>query len=190
VNPALVSSKRMDWCTPENVLELVRQVGPIALDPCTNYLNPVHAETFCADAASDCEAFGTLVARDGLTYNWSGFPGLVYVNPPYGRQIPRWVDKCIQEADKGAEILLLVPARTDTRWFDRLVNSANSTAFWKGRMTFENGDPAALNRHVYWHEKKQAWVPMDPAPFPTLLAYWGRRDLTFHNVFVPFANIW
>ena len=50
MNPALNSSVKMDWCTPDALLELVRQVGPIIFDPCTTDDNPVVAER-CRTAA-------------------------------------------------------------------------------------------------------------------------------------------
>ncbi len=155
----------MDWQTPENVLELVRKVGPIALDPCTSAENPTGAEHFCCQVTVQDDDGRPVVASysDGLQRRWSDFRGLVYVNPPYGRALPQWVDKCIQEAERGAEIILLVPSRTDTRWWHKAANEATSCAFWKGRMTFK-GAPST-------------------APFPTCLFYFGKNWDRFNEVF-------
>ncbi len=152
MNKALNSSVKMDWQTPENVLELVRQVGPIALDPCTSAENPTGAVLFFTEE------------DDGLSQPWTkAAPGLVFVNPPYGRALPKWAGKCIQEAELGAEIILLVPSRTDTRWWHKAANATTCCAFWKGRMTFK-GAPST-------------------APFPTCLFYFGKRWERFNEVF-------
>ncbi len=159
MNKALNSSVKMDWQTPENVLELVRKVGPIGLDPCTTRENPTGALALCSPD----------VGLDGLKLQWAGnsFGALVYVNPPYGRALGAWVDKCIQEAKLGAEIILLVPSRTDTRWWHKAANEATCCAFWKGRMTFK-GAPST-------------------APFPTCLFYFGQNWGRFNEVFGDYA---
>jgi hypothetical protein len=166
MDPALNSSVKMDWQTPDSLLELVRRaLGYIGLDPCTVRDNPTDAHAICSPE----------VGLDGLTTVWAGC-GPVYVNPPYGRELPKWVAKCVEEAGKGAEIVLLVPARPDTRWFQnayKLAPAPNGNhgapwtpptiLFWKGRLKFK-GAPAS-------------------APFPSALFYWGPRADKFRQVF-------
>ena len=41
----------------------------------------------------------------------------MFCNPPYGREIARWVRKCYEESRKGALVVMLIPARTDTAYF-------------------------------------------------------------------------
>lgn len=49
------------------------------------------------------------------------WPGRVFVNPPYGHELYRWVDKALEEMQRGTElIVMLLPAKTDTRWFAKL----------------------------------------------------------------------
>ena len=157
----LHSSERHDWQTPECVLERVRRVAPIAIDPCTSASNPTGAE----------RAF--TVEEDGLAQSWGlhllGLDGLVYVNPPYGRELPKWVNKSWSEALEGVEVVLLAPARTDTKWFARASSSANARAFWRGRLTFV-GAP-------------------HPAPFPSALWYWGDRPWDFCAAFADVAEV-
>lgn len=164
------SSENMGWQTPDNVLALVRQVAPIALDPCTTEDNPTGAKVW---------AF--LPEIDGLQlvngeFGWWGsmareLNGLVYVNPPYGRAIEGWMKRCQIEAEKGAEIVALVPARTDTRWFHSscALPRAQAICFWKGRLTFR-GAPTC-------------------APFPSALVYWGPRPERFAEVFSPYGFV-
>lgn len=152
---ALHSSDRHDWQTPPDVLELVRQLGPIRLDPCTTPENPTGAVTWVAPP------------EDGLDVVWNNpgslTGGLVFVNPPYGRQLPLWVDHCAYYGKRATEIVLLTPARTDTRWFRVIWSEARALCFWNGRMRFV-GAPA-------------------PAPFPSLLTYWGPVPWAFCHRF-------
>lgn len=76
---------------------------------------------------------------DGLSIPW---PERVFVNPPYS-DISRWVDKAILEAKKGKEVILLLPARTDTKWFHKLYYAGARFKFIIGRLSFGGcGKPA------------------------------------------------
>jgi phage N-6-adenine-methyltransferase len=158
MNAALLSSAKMDWQTPDEVLDLVRQVGTIALDPCTTAENPTGAQ------------YALTPVEDGLSHPWWVYDtvGLVYVNPPYGRSLPAWAEKCAVEGPvcRGG-LVMLVPARPDTRWWRRCVDTAQAVAFWRGRLRFK-GAPAS-------------------APFPSALIYWGGDVSRFLGAFGPRA---
>jgi site-specific DNA-methyltransferase (adenine-specific) len=151
---ALFTSNDQTWCTPENVLERVRRVGPIVLDPCSGSGSIVQAET----------TYDGPPGIDGLQENWDR-GGIVFVNCPYGRAIGDWVSKCaIEHLEREVEIILLVPARTDTRWWhEAVVGVASSICFWRGRLTFL-GAPAG-------------------APFPSAVIYYGQQKEKFRNAF-------
>lgn len=149
---SVLSSCRTDWRTPAVVLDLVRQLGPIGLDPAG------HQESLVGAAVEYRLARGD----DGLVMPWT-VSGLVYVNPPFGRALPEWAAKAAAEARKGAEIILLTPARTDTRWWHGTILQADAICYWRGRLTFE-GAPA-------------------PSPFPSALSYWGPSADRFAEVF-------
>jgi site-specific DNA-methyltransferase (adenine-specific) len=172
VSTALLSSKRGDWLTPPAFLGLVRQLGPIALDPCSA------AESVVA-AKIEWQRGDYLPTRDvdGLVASWRCAlegqpPGIVYVNPPYGRAVGAWIEKAVAESrpdnlgHTSCEILMLLPARCDTRWFPW---SASGLCFWRGRLTFVGAEA--------------------PAPFPSVLAYWGPRTGRFREVFAPHGAI-
>jgi hypothetical protein len=127
-------------------------MGPIMLDPCTTSDNPCFAQRW--------------LSVDGLVQSWKAIAGLglIYVNPPYGRELPPWVAKCCVEGRSfDCEIILLVPARTDTAWYDNANDSADVLCEWRGRLTFK-GAPS-------------------PAPFPSAVFYWGPRPYLFCHVF-------
>ena len=110
--------------TPPYVLEPVRLAlgGSIGLDPCTEQDNPTGAERFHA------------FPDDGLTWPWTA--DSIYVNPPYSKAREEWVMRCIEAAERGAKVVLLIPAATDTRIFHRAMETATALVFIKGRVKF------------------------------------------------------
>lgn len=155
----LMSSARGDWQTPDCVLERVRRVAPIGLDPCTVESNPTGAwSTYTPEIDA---------LKPGVLWWLPDDAGLIYCNPPYGRGIGAWVDKC-REAAAGETVIALLPARTDTRWFPW---DADAICFWRGRLTFR-GAPA-------------------PAPFPSAVVYWGTEAnmLRFGRAFYDAGKI-
>jgi DNA N-6-adenine-methyltransferase (Dam) len=81
--------------------------------------------------------------------------GKVFVNHPYGRELPLWIAKAHQELACGrAEVVVvLMPARTDTAYWHTHVARASSIFFLRSRLQFD--------------EQGQA------APFPSALVAWG-----------------
>jgi hypothetical protein len=146
---------RSDWRTPPEVVERVREAlgGHISLDPCSA----------SHDGFADINLPGpTGSAHDGLAQGWHGG---VYVNPPFDA-LATWAAKCASERrDRGSEVILLLPARTDTAYWHDHVSTADLICFWRGRMKFV-GAPASC-------------------PFPVALAYWGDRPALFPAVFSP-----
>ena len=66
---------------------------------------------------------------DGLEVKWGGCN---YMNPPYGRQIGKWIKK----ASENPMTVCLLPARTDTRWFHDYIYGKAEIRFLKGRLKF------------------------------------------------------
>lgn len=110
--------------TPPYVLDPVRAAlgGTIELDPCTEPDNPCSAERFFT------------VDDDGLTQPWDS--ATIFVNPPYGKAREPWVEKCITAGSDGSRVVLLIPAHTDTRIFQRALDSATGAVLIKGRVKF------------------------------------------------------
>jgi site-specific DNA-methyltransferase (adenine-specific) len=96
---------------------------------------------------------------------WAAWRGRVYVNPPYGRAIVPWVRKAVTEPLD--ELLLLLPARTDTAWFQPVW--ALDICFIRGRLRFSG--------HT------------ENAPFPSVLAYRGPRRDEFALAFRDLGHI-
>lgn len=172
MNPALLSSKRQDFQTPESELRFVRAVSPtrrIGLDPFTAPNNPTGALSF------SCVENG----QDGYRLRWAGY-GLTFCNPEYGSNLGRFAKKVVQEANDGAEVITLTPSRTDTTWWQELAHHAAAGLFLKGRITFND---AATGQPCRTLEKKTGKWRVTPAPFPVFYGYFGPSPDAFRAAF-------
>lgn len=118
------------WQTPLDLVERIRAFygGAIDLDPCTTSENPTQAVKFYTPS------------DDGILMPWNG---RVYCNPPYGRTIAHWADKAIFHASTGGSVIMLVPARTDAAWFQRLAFACSGIIFKAGRLRFVGASSSA-----------------------------------------------
>ena len=120
----------IDWYTPRSLLDRVEVyfAGPIPLDPATAPSNPTRATRFFTKE------------QDGLVQEWRGTG--VFVNPPYGEELPSWTAKVHHEAANGIVIVALLPcgARFSTGyWQDHILNSClGGICFVRGRVAFED----------------------------------------------------
>ena len=120
-----------EWGTPQDLYDDLDAAFGFVLDP----------------AASDKNAkaeFYYTTQEDGLIMPWRlPEPGAVFVNPPYSRNIGKWLEKAYEEAFGGVTVVMLLSARTDTRWWHDYVMKANQIWLIKGRLTFEGADNCA-----------------------------------------------
>jgi phage N-6-adenine-methyltransferase len=114
------TSRSDRWATPiEFFRQLDREFG-FTLDVCA-----------LADNAK-CERYFS-PDDDGLRQEWRG---TCWMNPPYGRVIALWMQKAYESALAGATVVCLVPARTDTRWWQDFATKAAEIRFVSGRLKF------------------------------------------------------
>lgn len=149
------SSKSNEWETPQDLFDR---------------LNAAHHFTLDAAATDDNHKVDKYYTAqtDGLAHDWTG--EVVFCNPPYGKEIGRWVEKCYNEAvNNGVKIVMLVPSRTDTKWFHRFLYRKEASGiyikFLQGRLRF-------INRTF------PSWRPdgnfkVSPANFPSMLVYFN-----------------
>jgi phage N-6-adenine-methyltransferase len=127
-NRALFTSQTAEWETPLDFYnELDKEFG-FSLDPC------------CAHDNAKCEKHYT-IEDNGLVKSWSG--ETVFCNPPYGREMPKWIEKCYAESQNGATVVMLIPARTDTIAFHKFIYGHAEIRFVKGRLKFGNAKNSA-----------------------------------------------
>lgn len=126
----MFSSKTDLWSTPQDFFNELNKEFNFNLDPCSTHEN------------AKCEKHFTL-EEDGLLQDWQGYN--VFCNPPYGKEIKKWVKKCYEEGQKeNTTVVMLIPARTDTSYFhDYIYNIASEIRFIRGRLKFGNSKNSA-----------------------------------------------
>lgn len=130
------SSKDQTWETPKDFYDKLNKEFNFTLDPC------------CSEKTAKCEKFYT-EKDDGLTKNWGG--ETVFMNPPYGREQKKWIEKAYKESLKeNTKVVCLIPSRTDTIiWHEIIFKYAKEIRYIKGRLKFGNSK--------------------NPAPFPSAI---------------------
>jgi len=116
-------SKTYEWATPIDLFTELDKEFHFTLDPCATEEN------------AKCSKYYT-IKENGLIQDWSN--EMVFLNPPYGRNIGLWVKKLSE--NKGVALL---PARTDTRWFHTYIYNKAEIRFIKGRIKFGNSKNSA-----------------------------------------------
>jgi site-specific DNA-methyltransferase (adenine-specific) len=138
----MFSSQKDEWATSQDFFDGLNKQYNFTLDPCATAQN------------TKCPKFYTQ-QDNGLNQDWSG--NVVYVNPPYSN-VKEWVKKALQESRKpNTTIVMLVAARTDTKFFHDYCTKANQIFFIKGRLKF--GGSA------------------NSAPFPSMVVVFGGDTL-------------
>jgi len=115
------SSASCEWETPQDIFDELDEVFRFTLDPCATPSN------------AKCNLYYT-VEDDGLSKSWTGHH--VFMNPPYGREIAKWVRKAYLESlNPDTVVVCLLPSRTDTHWFHEYC-AKGEIWFVKGRLKF------------------------------------------------------
>ena len=151
----------MEWYTPPEIIEAARRVmGAIDCDPCTSISNHTGAKTFyTADT-------------DGLDKPWRG---RVWLNPPYGQGLARWMHRANRELSMGRtrQIICLIPVRTGAGWFHTLCGKGASLCFPRP-LKFVNG--------LTGEQKGTALMP-------SVIVYVGPRHKEFAQQFAQFGLV-
>ena len=129
VQRCLFSSATPEWGTPQWLFDALHREFGFTLDPCST------------DENAKCTHHYT-IDQDGLSRNWTG--EVVFMNPPYGREISKWMKKAYDSAQQGSTVVCLVPARTDSRWWhDYCMQGGAEIRLLRGRLRFEGGKHSA-----------------------------------------------
>ena len=109
--------------TPDWLFKRLDEEFNFTLDPCASPNN------------AKCKKFFT-INEDGLKQDWS--KDVVFVNPPYGNVLKIWVQKVYREFLKGATVVLLVPMRTNHKWWHEYCMKATEIRLIDERIKFLN----------------------------------------------------
>ena len=143
MNEVMYSSKSELWGTPQYFFDELNKEFGFDLDPCALPSN------------AKCDRFFT-PEEDGLAQNWGG--AKVFCNPPYGKDISKWVRKSYEESKKpNTLVVMLLPARTDTAYFHDYIYHKAEIRFVRGRLHF--------------NESKNS------APFPSMVVIFREKEM-------------
>jgi site-specific DNA-methyltransferase (adenine-specific) len=134
----MYSNKTIEWSTPQDFFNILDREFNFTLDPCATLEN------------AKCKKFYT-IQDDGLKQSWKY--ETVFCNPPYEREISKWVKKCYDEG-QFTTVVMLIPSRTDTQYFHKYIyQKADEIRFIPGRIKFGNSK--------------------NSAPFPSMIVVYG-----------------
>ena len=141
----MFTSLRGDWETPQDLFDQLDATFHFTLDACADDTNYKVAKYFDE-------------AMDALSRPWGTVesPEVVWMNPPYGQEIGKWLKKAFDEVEAGrvSKAVCLVPSRTDTKWWHDYCMKGD-IYFVKGRLKFGRAKTAA--------------------PFPSAIVVFGGR---------------
>ena len=127
VHRSLFSSESIEWATPQWLFDALDTEFNFTLDPC------------CTVENAKCKTFFT-IKDDGLSQDWGTHS--VFMNPPYGREIGKWMEKAYLSSLKGCTCVCLIPSRTDSRWFHSWAMKGEIRLL-RGRIRFVGGKHSA-----------------------------------------------
>jgi site-specific DNA-methyltransferase (adenine-specific) len=113
-----------EWGTPPEVFEPLAREFPFTLDPCAT------------QSSAKCLVFFT-EEDDGLAQDWGTH--VVFMNPPYGRELYAWTRKARVSAERGATVVGLLPASMDLAWWHDDVHGHAEVRPIRGRVRFLTG---------------------------------------------------
>ena len=134
----LLKSGTQHWATPRAVYDALDAEFHFNDDPCP-YQNEM---------------------EDGLARAWGD---RTFVNPPYGREIGKWVRQGYNESRRGKLVVMLIPSRTDTQWWHDYVMKATEIRFLRGRLKFGEATTGA--------------------PFPSAVVIFGQDKPTVRSLY-------
>lgn len=115
------SSASDHWATPGDVYAALDKEFGFNYDPCPLGRAPLPLLDEKAEAI-----------EDGLSSEWGT---CTFVNPPYS-EIELWCNKAVREWGKGKTVVMLIPSRTDTRYWHDYIMKASEIRFCRGRLRF------------------------------------------------------
>ena len=138
----MFSSETDMWATPQDFFDKTSEEFNFELDVCA------------VEGNAKCEKYFS-PEQDGLIQKWSG---VCWMNPPYGREIGKWVKKASESVrdEPDTTIVCLLPARTDTKWFHEYIYGKTEIRLLKGRLKFGGSK--------------------NSAPFPSMVVIFRSKD--------------
>ena len=162
------SSKSNEWETPKHVFDYLNDIYNFELDAAATKENALCKNYFTLD-------------DDSLKQDWSKYKS-IFLNPPYGKDIGKFIEKAYKESLKGSVVVLLIPSRTDTKWWHTYC-SRGEIIFIKGRLKFVN--------RTFPSWRADGNFKISPANFPSaIIVFGGKNDakISYKNFVLKNGN--
>jgi len=130
-----------DWTTPQEFFNELNREFNFTLDPCATLEN------------HKCETYFTL-EHNGLEKDWGGHT--VFMNPPYGKETAKWVEKAYEESKKGSTVVCIIASTTEASyWHDFIIPYATQIRFIRGKLEFDSvsDDTPSIHAVVVFDKK-------------------------------------
>lgn len=125
------SSKDPAWRTPPEVFQPLNEEFQFQLDAATSGLDNALCPRYITPTD---DALGPAPWVSYLEHpRWGAS---VFLNPPYGRGIGRWMRRALEESQSGLVVVTLTMACTDTKWWKDYAWRAAEVRFVSGRVRF------------------------------------------------------
>ena len=151
ITKQMFTSNSGEWETPQWLFDMLNEEFHFNLDVCATKEN------------AKCKVYFD-IETDGLKQEWHG---TCWMNPPYGREIGKWIKKAYEESQAGVTVVCLIPARTDTKWWHDYVMKASEIRLIRGRLGFVN------RNNPSWREDGN--FKISSAPFPSAIVVFRRK---------------
>lgn len=154
ITKGLMSSNSDEWGTPKSTFDYLNNIYGFTLDACASEFNRKLDNYYS-------------IEDNALEQEWNG---VVWCNPPYSKGLQtKFIQKAIKEVNGNKAckcVVMLIPARTDTKNFhDLIVPNASDIYFIKGRIEF-----------VHFGSDKS-----NSSPFPSMIVIFRRKSLSYLN---------
>ncbi|GAI17513.1 unnamed protein product [marine sediment metagenome] len=127
----IFKSESTEYETPKEIFEPLQKEFDLRLDVCATKEN------------AKCELFFTK-EEDALSKDWNEN---FWMNPPFSRNLKKWVQKAYEESEKGVTGVLLLPVGSNTLWWHKyIIDTKAEVRFLKGEIKFSN-------------QKRGLWLP-------------------------------
>ena len=123
VSQSWFKRSKIDYETPDYIFKPLDNEFKFTLDVCANSKNAKCVKYFTEE-------------NNGLNQRWSG---TCWMNPPFGREMKKWIIKAYKESEKGTVVVALLPSRTNTAWWHDYVEKGE-VRFLRGEIRFKGYD--------------------------------------------------
>lgn len=145
INPQMFTSRSDEWETPQELYDKLNAKFNFDID------------LAASDKNHKCDKYFTKEVN-ALTQNWKEHGSVGFCNPPYGKDVPLFLKKAVEEQAQGFTSVWVVKASTDTKWFHWIKDLPNvDHEFIKGRLKY-GGCETKSGKSC-------------PAPFPSMIIY-------------------